>query len=309
MLPSLRRSMFLAALIVALPIISFAQITISQSAHVNLYFPRLVDGGPPEQQWQTTFTFGNSDSGSTATVILVLLDPEGQLLTLDLGSGPNSVFVFTVPPLGSTILRSQIASKDQAVGWAVAASTLPLQGNVEFRTIVNGVPQLAITAEATIPSHRYFYPANFFTSFAFSNIYPDRSVSIAVTVRNAQGQQVGQVNETVPANGHRAFTLLGRFPGLGVNFEGTVDLACPSCSSVARYFVAWAMRSDGVGVISSLPPGRFKAPASHFDEIWLAFLAVLNVARAFSPEVFAEGEPIELQIGTESEINANGVST
>lgn len=132
------------------------------------------------------------------------------------------------------------------------------------------MPQLAVTAEATTPSHRYFDPANFFTSFAFSNIYLGRSVSIAVTVRNAQGQQVGQVTETVPANGHRAFTVLDRFPSLGVAFEGTVELL--STSVVTRDFVAWALRSDSVGVISSLPPGRFGWPRSQFDAIWLAFL-------------------------------------
>lgn len=122
MLPGFRGSMFLAALIVALPTVSVAQ-RIPQSAHVNLYFPRLADGGPPQQQWQTTFTFGNPHPQSTAEVVLALFDPEGQPLTLDLGAGPKSQFTFTVPPLGSTILRSQIASKDQtAVGWAVAWS-------------------------------------------------------------------------------------------------------------------------------------------------------------------------------------------
>ena len=119
---------------------------------------------------------------------------------------------------------------------------------------------------------------------------------VLVTVFNSNGQQV--LNETlaVPPSGHTAFTLINRYPTLGTGFEGTVELVSPTFEA---NYVGWAMRSDSSGVISSLPSGRYKSPTSHWDEIWMAFLKTLDVAKVAIGPI-----PVDLVISSDPEINA-----
>jgi hypothetical protein len=121
------------------------------SAHVNLYFPRIVDGGTRAQQWQTTFLFVNPSSTSTATALLNVLGNDGSPLPLDLGSGLKSNFTFNILPLGSRLFRSTGASSQIVVGWAEASATIPLQATVLFTSVANSTPQFQVSAESALP--------------------------------------------------------------------------------------------------------------------------------------------------------------
>ena len=79
-----RNTMLLSVIwITTFCILASAQV-IPQSAHVNLYFPQLADGGPPESQWQTTFIFSNANLKSVS-VVLVFNNDNGDSLALDFG--------------------------------------------------------------------------------------------------------------------------------------------------------------------------------------------------------------------------------
>ena len=287
-----------AALLVAFVAVASAQV-IPQSAHVNLYFPHLADGGPPESQWQTTFLFSNPNL-QAVSVLLVFYDDNGDYLPLDFGEGPKGTLRFSIPANGVRVLKSRVGAQ-VVTGWAQAAASLPVQGTVQFGTIESGVPKLAVSAESTLPSYRHFYPANFFTSFALGNAFDSASSRVLMRVFSAEGQPVASEIMTIPPSGHVAFTLGNRYPSLGTSFEGTVELISPD---FAADFVAWAMRSNSSGVISSLPSGRYKNPASHWDEIWMAFQKTLNAAQGIAPEVFLLGGLVDLRISSDTQINA-----
>jgi hypothetical protein len=128
------------------------------SAHTNLFFPQLADGGGSAQQWQTTFTFLNPNTDAAA-VLLNIYGNNGGALPIDFGTGATSSLSFTVPAGGSRQYRSTIASQNIQIGWAIASATLPLQATRTFRELVNGVPQVDLSTEPTLPAFQYYSPA------------------------------------------------------------------------------------------------------------------------------------------------------
>src|SRR5206468_8938217 len=127
-------------------------------AHVDLYFPHLAVGGPVQNQWQTSFVFVNPHPTLTATVTLSMYGDDGQPLALDLGGGGASVQQVMIPPSGSITLRSAISFQTTVTGYAIGVSDLPLQATVLFKRIMNGVPQVEVSALASLPSQRYVSP-------------------------------------------------------------------------------------------------------------------------------------------------------
>ena len=268
------------------------------SAHVNLFFPHLANDGPPEQQWQMRLTFTNP-TVSTAQMELGFFNDGGVPLSLDLGTGSTTQMSFSIPPFGTRVFRSRVGSNNTTItGWALAVADVPVQATLAFRTIENGRPGREVNAEPTLPSAFHLYPANAFMGLAVANVL-SIAVNVDRRVRDSEGKIVAQDRMTIPPNGHSSFTLLQAFPDLGTAFEGSLELS----SALARPdFVAWALASDSAGVFSSLPSGRYRVPASHFDEIWLAFRNTLNAASLLAPDAFRQ--PVELRIAGVSEINA-----
>jgi hypothetical protein len=285
------------ALIAALP--GFAQWN-PDGAHVNLYFPQFADGGSPAQQWQTSFVFLNPHETLTANVALRLYGNNGQPLTLNLGLGPLGVHAFSIPPRGTRTLRSAVVSPVILTGWAHAAADLPLQSTVLFRFTSNGVPQVEVSASATLPSAGYWSPATGNLGIALANVYSD-SLTVDVVARNSSGAEQGRNAVSLGPLGHTSFNLFQVLPGLPANFSGSVHLL-PRVPT--DEFLAWTLNGDR-GLISSLPPGRLEWPISHFDRIWLVYRRVLSAARVAFPDI----EPVTLQISNEQVVNAFARST
>lgn len=248
-----------------------------QSAHVNLYFPQLADGGSFEAQWQTTFTFVNPNT-SPAHVLLQLFDDNGAPLALDLGAGASSRHEFAIPPWGVRILRSRVASSRIVVGWARAFASVPVQATVAFRAINRGVPRQEITAEPTLPTFGYVSAANRFLGVAVANPFTDASINVDLEVMDREGRRLaGPSRMSLPPLGHRAFNLWQFFQNLqNLDFDGVLNLSAADLS-VDR-FVAWTLNGDASGTLSSLPPGRYMWPQSHWDQIWLAYSRVVDAA-------------------------------
>jgi hypothetical protein len=162
-----------------------------EGAQVISYFPQLADGGSDAQRWTTSLTLVNSHLSLTATAIVSLYKDDGTSLSLDFGGGPTSTFKVTIPAQGSVTYRSLGASPTTVTGWAVVASTLPLEGVIQFSFSVNGVPQQGVSAQATAASTLFRSPATNSTGIAVANIN-SVPVSVIVTAIDATGHTIVQ---------------------------------------------------------------------------------------------------------------------
>jgi hypothetical protein len=245
------------------------------SAQVDLYFPQLADGGTRARQWQTSFYFVNPSTTSSASVVVDILGNDGQPLQLDLGSGPSSSFTFTIPPQGSRIFKSKIASPQIITGWAVGAATIPLQASVVFTSFQNGVSQFQVSAASTLPTGEYWSAANGSLGIAVANVYNNGPVTLNISAIDAGGNTFRTTPVTIGALAHNSFNLNHLFPSLPSSFTGSITI---SPVVPTNNFVAWTLNSDS-GALSSLPSGTSRWPISHFDRIWLVYRKVLDAAR------------------------------
>ncbi len=248
-----------------------------EGAHVDLYFPHLADGGPPADQWQTSFVFVNPHPSLAATVALYTFADTGQPLNLDMGGGGSPHQFVTIPPSGSLTLRTSITFPTTVTGYAEAFTDLPLQATVLFRRIVNGVPQVEVSAPATLPSRQYLSPATRDLAVALVNIYQEAK-SFQIDAIDSNGAIVGQSTISLGPNAHVSFNLPAQIPALPENFTGSVRIF--SAFSSTDEFLAWTLNVDPVDryLIATLPPGRLAWPIDHYDRIWLVFRKLLAPA-------------------------------
>lgn len=245
-----------------------------QSAHVNMYFPQLADGGPQYAQWQTTFTFVNAGATEAKIEILTIGD-DGRDLLIDMGMGPRARHIVGVPPRGSRTLQSTKSSPDVRIGWAVAYSNVPVQGLCSFRLWLDGRASQEVTAPASLPTTAYVSSATRDTGVAIANPY-SRTVSVDLSLFGAQGALVGQpARITLGPYGHTAFNIYEKFPGASPN--STILLR--GVDRPTDSFVGWSMNSSGTGTFSSIPGGSVPYPLSHQDRIWNVYLRVYDAAR------------------------------
>ena len=248
-----------------------------QSAHVNLYFPQLADGGTFAQRWQTTFILQNPHPERSAIVNLAIRGNNGSPLALDFGAGATSGGSITIPAGGTRILRTTGTSPNVVTGWAVANATLPVVGTVLFRSIESGVPRVDIAAPPSLPAPAFRSFANADLGVAIGNPYSDTSLSIQVRAFDPNGGPAGSASISVGPLAHTSFNLRSLITTLPAGFVGTLELFTPP-TPTALNFVAWTLNAQD-GVLSSLPSGALGWPISHWDRIWLAYWKVMNAAQ------------------------------
>ena len=275
-----------------------AQMTLPESAHVDLYFPQFADGGPFSEQWQTIFTFSNPNAVG-ASLTLYLVGNNGQPLQMDFGSGPVSQVSLYVPPKGSSSITSRVASPAIVAGWAEAVASLPLQGVVSYRFLKNSVPAQEISVPATLPSPSFFAPANSYLSLAIVNGYSSAPINLKITARSNDGP-AQQAKISLPPFGHRAFALFELFPGLTSDFVGTVEIT--GADADVPYFVALALKTDRNGMFSSLPSGLLSIPVSQFDRMRKVF----NVIRQAASAIIPSPTTIQLYTPDNTDVDAGG---
>ncbi len=254
-----------------------------QGTHTNIYFPHLVDGGPPAQQWQTTFIFMNPGQQS-ARVTLFLYDDNGQPLALDLGLGLRSQVTFVVPQSGTRVLRSRMASPFVVGGSAYAFADSPVQATCLFRAIEGGVHRVEVAAPPASPGVAYSSFATAQLGVALANVYTNIPITLRITAHDSEGRPVGMTTVTLPPSGHTAFNLENRLAGLPTGYFGVIYI---KPIEPTQYFIAWTLNVDR-GLIATLPSGAQVWPVSHWDESWMAFQrtwqALKSVANS-SPEM------------------------
>ncbi len=276
LMPKLRRLLLVCGLWIAVVLPLSAQLD-PQGAEVMSYFPELADGGPPSQKWATSLSFVNPHSTLSASATAFFYSDDGSPLALDFGNGPETIHRFTVPPLGSVTFKSSAGSINTQVGWASVVSTLPLQGVVQFSFSTNGVPQEAISTQATAAAQVFRSPATPTTGIAIAN--PSSSVqstpvTVTVTVYDASGTSLGQTLVTVPPSGHRQFTLSDRFSSLPARESVVLSAQTPG-----QNFVAWMLSGDG-GVFSSYPAAGQSRPAAQYERITKIFQKLANAGQS-----------------------------
>jgi len=245
------------------------------TAHTSLYFPHVVDGGSPAQQWQARISLVNTGL-TTASVAVFFYADDGSGWPVDFGSGPSNEVHVTLPPQGSTILISKSSSATIKTGWAFAASNVPVQGTLTLRYFQSGKTMLELTTEPTLPSIAYSSPATSLLGVAIANVYSDSPISVTLNVADRNGLIVGHAMVSVPPFGHTSFNLRDKIPSLGDSFTGSLYMTTSDNSE----FIAWTLFADQSGVISTLPNGRLSWPISHWDEIWEVFLKAWDRAQA-----------------------------
>lgn len=272
------------------------------SAQVDLYFPQLADGGGADQQWQTSFVFVNPSATSTAAVALSIFGNDGKPLSLDLGSGLASDVEFLIPPQGSRVLRSKMASSQVVTGWAFAAASIPVQATVLFTSFAHGASQFQVSAAATLPTMRYWSAANSSLGIALANVYDNIPVTVQVAAIDANGHSAGTTQVTLAPMTHNSFVLSQLLPSLPSAFSGSVTI---SSRVLNQDFVAWTLNSDS-GALSSLPSGKARWPISHVDRIWQIYSKLLDAAGQLSDVLGTNlaATPPDLEIASDPVINA-----
>jgi hypothetical protein len=232
---------------------------VPDGARVDLYFPHLADGGTQAYKFQTSITLLNPSPTGTASVELSLLGDNGSPLALDFGQGAMSVVTLSIPPGGTRVLTSTATSQTLSTGWAEAVSNLPLQGTVQFRSIINGTPQQGVSALATLPSQSYVSPATALSGIALAN-QSNTQLTIGITVVDVNGNPTANTTVNLGSYAHTSFNLNGLFPSLPATFSGSVFIK-PVVPDT--YFLEWTLSVDSAGVLSSYPPGRQVWPLRH----------------------------------------------
>jgi hypothetical protein len=250
-------------------------------AQTDLYFPHLADGGPSAGKWQTAITFLNPNTLAAASVTIYLYGNDGSPLAIDFGNGAKSNFLISVPSLGTVTIRSAATAGTTSVGWAEALSTLPLQGTVQFRQIVNGVALQEVSALATPLAVSYLSPANNYTGIALANVYPF-PLSLTIGLTDGGGKPVSSTSVSVPATGHASFSISSLFPSLSKSFTGSVQIAPVTPNT---YFAGWTLSVDSSGVFSSYPPGSEAWPLNQVDSIRNAYFKDLSGAQYVSDQL------------------------
>lgn len=251
------------------------------SAHVNLYFPQLADGGSVNI-WQTTITFVNPNPTATAYVSAYFYTSNGQALPVfDFGSGPVAQFQDLAIPGGGVRTVKSRRGPDAVAGWGLAYSNIPVQGIVSYRRYDDGKAALEVADNATLPTISYSSYANKNLGVAIANIY-SVELPLTLTVYDADGNQVATRSLTLPPIGHDSFNLNGRFD-LPANFEGT--LLIDSTTSGPSFFVAWTLNVSDAGLLTALPSGRYAFPDSPLDRIENVFYSMRLQAQDFAPGI------------------------
>jgi hypothetical protein len=193
---------------------------------------------------------------------------------------------FTVPAQGTATFKSTGTSATMETGWAIAQSTLPLEGIVEFSQSANGVPQEGLAAQATPASQLFRSPATVLTGVAIANPSSSSTVNLLITALDQNGNTRGTTTLTLPPLGHDSFdvgtlfpTLTGLFSNVGGAFQGSILIAT---TAPATYCVAWTVSTD-LGVYASFPPAGLNAPVSQAERIQNVWQQVLTVAEANFP--------------------------
>ena len=217
----------------------------------------LASGG----YWTTTITLINTGS-SAAQARLSFFDDNGNPLALPLSFPQSSSAAGSL--LASTIDRTlqsgaQLVlqttgpnSQPTQVGWAQVLTNGVLSGFAVFsQTMGNTNQQADVPLDAGISAH-YIVPFDntngSSTALALANTSA-HAVTAAISIRNDAGAVVLSDSITLPAMGHRSFTLADRYGSATSQRRGTVGFTTPTPGSLSVLGLSF----NATGAFSTVP--------------------------------------------------------
>lgn len=283
---------------------------IPESAHVNLYFPHFVFGGPPQNEWIAKISLLNPTSAD-ATVRLFFFAEDGKSMAVDFGNGPQSNIVIPLASREAATLKSLVSSDNLSSGWAYGYADTPIMSHISLTYSQQGRSRTAVMVESVLPSNSHIYQVSSSSRVSVANFYSDTPIDVMVTLYDSMLQDVRSHVVTLPPAGQELIKVEALYPEANSKFRG-MFVSGPSAvagrlgddivtaADDVRKHIAWAYESDAEGTLINLPRGRISFPASHRDEIWLTFHHVLK-----SAHVLASVIPLDLSLKIPNDHNVN----
>ena len=220
------------------------------------YFPHLAVGA----SWQTTLTYINYSPQEVTCQTEFLSDHGAPLLVSFPGRGMDISRTDVLQPGGSVHQETNVElSAPLAPGWAQATCSGLVKASLLFRRYDSeGVPVAEAGVNATtVPATRFVTFAEqgegrFGTGVAYANP-SDTAALVTFTVRDAAGQTLASVDQTLLPNGHNAQNMAGLFDLS--SFTGWLEI------NSTDPIVTLSLNFEADPVFSSLPPGELDAAA------------------------------------------------
>ena len=233
------------------------------------YFPHLAVGAG----WQTTITYINY-SAQAVTCQTHFISDHGSALPVSFpGLGTIDSRTDVLPPGGSVHEETDVDLRGPlASGWALTACSRPVKASLLFRGYDSqGAPtgEAGVNA-AAVPATRFITFAEKAggkagTGVAYAN--PSSSTAIITfTAKDAAGQTLASVNQTLLPGGHGAQNMASLF-GLS-SFTGSLEVIS------TEPIVSLSLNAEAAPVFSSLPPGEPDANAQGPTTYYFPHLAV-----------------------------------
>ena len=282
---------------------AFAQITLPQGAHVDLFFPHVADGGEAAQRWQTSFFFVHPANpigpSGPATRILGFFGQDGQPLVVTLGTATASTFSISVPAGGSVSFRTSGAGPLR-VGWAYAALDKPVQGNAAYRVLVNERPRQEVSVNAVLPTPRSWNYASAFSGIAIANPWAI-SLTVIATLKDASGRTAA-IRQVTLGPGRHMSRVVWEWFGVPLSFVGSIIIRFEAGPS---YPIVLVINGDSEGIISSVPSGHVAGFTLHEAAIRTAFAHLVSTLNLI--QFMDIGSP-RLQVQFNRDVNAFATS-
>ena len=310
--PTLSFAFVVSFLLVATPISLFAQFA-PDSAHVNLYFPQVLYGGPESDRWNMEVTLTNpSGLEGTATVNLSFFGFDGEPLGIVFEGGtlPAASMQIQLPPNHTKVVRSVQAPAQRHIGWLYAFADAPTLAYVTL-TKKSGTEVIeSLGVMPTVPASMNSFQVRSTSTISVANIFADTAVDVPITLFDPNGRFVRSTRVSLPPAGHASRDVGELFPNIDAMFLGLLQTgpssisgsSCPDCllkPADMRPHVASGATSDGVGSLIGLPRGNTAFPKSHRDEVWYVFHSIQRIAKPLI------GDPnVYLTIITDRTVNA-----
>ena len=210
--------------------------------------------------WTTTITLVNTSS-SAAQVRLNFFDDSGNPLALPLSFPQSSSAATllasslgrTVQPGAQLVIQTTGPNNQPTLaGWAQVLTDGVLGGFAVFSQTIGNTSQQAEVPLDTGKSGDYFVPFDntngSSSAIALANVTA-RAVTTAVAIRNDSGSVILSDTITLPAMGHRSFSLADKYGSVTAQRRGTLEFTTPSPGQVSVLGLSF----NATGAFSTVP--------------------------------------------------------
>ena len=227
------------------------------------YFTHLAVGA----SWQTTITYINYSPREVSCETDFISDFGSPLMVSFADRGTVISRTDVLPPGGSVHEETNVdLSTPLARGWARATCTGPLKASLLYRRRNSeGVPTGEAGVNATtVPATRFVTFAEqgegrYGTGVAYANPSDTTTAFVTFTAKDADGEVLASVDETLLPNGHDAQNMVDLFDL--TSFSGSLEV-----TSTAP-IVSLSLNNEADPVFSSLPPGEARCCRAMICEI------------------------------------------